>query len=63
MTDYHLTCRHCGQRFLEMTLLLYHHCPALADAQNRRRRHAKRPAKGKVATKTQRLLPVGEGAR
>jgi hypothetical protein len=55
MTDYRMTCRHCGGRFLEMANLLFHRCSGQSDAQNRPRSRAKRPVRGKVATGTQRL--------
>ncbi len=62
MTDYRLTCRHCGGRFVEMKDLLFHRCPGRADEQNSRRRSDRRPAKARVVTKPQGLFPSGEGA-
>jgi predicted nucleic acid-binding Zn-ribbon protein len=54
MTDYRMTCRHCGQRFLEMAKLLFHRCPGQGNAQNRARSHAKQPTKVKAANPTER---------
>jgi hypothetical protein len=63
MTDYRMTCRHCGARFVEMRDLLFHRCPVqrFCDQQNPRRSHAKRTVKRKVTNPTGR--PIAPEAR
>jgi len=60
---FELECQHCGQRFLDMAKLLFHHCPVQVHAHGRPRKGDRRPGRGKVGTTTQGLLPSGEGAR
>ena len=63
MSEYHLTCRHCGCQFLETVDLLFHHCAAQGDAQKPRRNAKRSAGQGKVRTKAQRPSPAGEGVR
>jgi len=35
---YRLTCRHCGQGFFEMAMLLFHRCPRQGNAVNAKRK-------------------------
>jgi hypothetical protein len=60
---FELECPRCRGCFVEMVDLLFHPCPNRPDAQNRPRRGAKRLAKGRVAARTERLLPAAEGRR
>jgi hypothetical protein len=63
MSDYRLSCRHCGGRFVEMKDLAFHPCPAQPDTRRRRRSADRQPARGKVRIKTQRRSEAGGGAR
>jgi hypothetical protein len=63
MTDYRMTCRHCGGRFLEMVDLLYHACPNRPDAHKGRQNRKRRPGRGNLRTKAQGLFPAAEGRR
>jgi len=61
-TDYRLTCRHCGERYLETVQLLFHRCPAQNDAQKARRNADCLPERQKVRTPERRRTPASEGA-
>lgn len=41
---FELECGHCGQRFIEMTKLVFHRCPGQGNARRARRNHLLKPA-------------------
>ena len=67
MTDakrwFELRCRHCGQRFVEMTRLVFHRCPAQGDAHRSPQAHERDAGQPDPATEPSAFPLAGKGAR